>query len=1087
MESGWVLVAKAEVIAGREIPLLVSPLQFITLMNNNSELLALIDSGAQLNLISQELLRNLTFNSIEGTVSRLRGVDNSVVKIVDWVLITMHLSNRMAVNVPFAVVNGIKSGVILGLPFLKQLRAKVDPANRIIEFPQGPLMLMEQPGRNQSFNVNVVQIDIDLVSQICEKAKVSLKGKDHLKKLLQKYIQLYFKDKRGLVKGLTHVIRLTTSRPIVTRPRVHTVEHEKAINEEVEKMLQDGVIVPSNSPHSSEIVMVKKKTGEWRMCIDYRPLNNYTINDKYQLPRISDLLYSVKGSKYFIAIDLRSGYWQIPMELESRSYTAFRAGNGLYEFQVMPFGLKTAPATFQRNMDFLLGDLKFKNVSVYIDDILIHHQDESECLLLLEMVLDRLSRAGMTINLKKSEFFPESLKYLGHVISEGTLKPDGKKVEALHQLSVPKNVSEVRSLLGMIGYFQSFIPNYSQVAAPITDLLKGHVNKKRVNQKTVIQWNQQCDASLQHLVTALKDATLNVPPDDAEFVVQTDASDRAIGGVLLWKKGDQLCPVYFVSKKLSGPQLRWAIREKEAFAIIHCLQKFDRFIRPTPFTVLTDNQSLKWLFDAKVGKLARWAIIMSEYNMTIKWIKGSTNVVADHLSRYTDEPDPVQDRMVYAVTVEDSLPSIKEILLAQKQTTTPMSRGYISKSSVIYYRGGLWVPEIYRQRIIAACHLLPPLNHPGVKRTKRIILRAFNWPDLHTDVTEYIKSCLVCQRLRPAYPFARLHPHDPLNGILSVLHIDFWHCTFRGVAYEVLTMIDSFSRWPEATVVTSKDSKTVASTIVCKWICRFGVPRRLVSDNEPSFVSAIIKNFAGILGIQRINTIPYRPQGNSPIEAFHKQLNKSFNTMMSFRDLGIDEVLQLALFSYRATIHSTLLESPAFMLYGLDPLPPQDCDWRFISDREHRERIEFLSQVRNDILERALQLRQFAIENHNESGIKVGDLVITRANPNDVYQHAVRTHTAVKLVPKWSLPCRVVNVSRNDTRIIVQFLLSGTTRLVHISDIKRISLPRDANQRRIWAEHFAKRVSEDKDKKRKRSIEELLLSPLDQPQKIRKD
>lgn len=363
----------------------------------------------------------------------------------------------------------------------------------------------------------------------------------------------------------------------------------------------------------------------------------------------------------------------------------------------------------------------------------------------------------------------------------------------------------------------------------------------------------------------------------------------------------------------------------------------------------------------------------------------------------------------------------------------------------------------------------------------------FNWADLHTDVTNYVKSCLICQRMRPAYPFARLHPHDPIDGMFSVLHIDFWHCTFRGEPYEILTMIDSFSRWPEATVVISRDSKTIASAIVCNWICRFGIPKRLVSDNELGFTSGIIKSLMGLLGIQKITTIPYRPQGNSPVEVFHKHLNKCFNTTIEFRELSINEVLQLALYSHRVTIHSTLLESPAFMLYGLDPLPPQDCDWRFISDRDHYERIEFLSHVRNDILQRALSLRHLAISSHESNDLKIGDIVLVKATPNELYQNAVRTQTSIKLLPKWTLPSRVINISHNRSRIMIQFLLSGNTRLVHISDIRKITLPRDINQRRIWAEHFMKGFNEDNEKKRPRADDhDVLFETLMQPQKIRK-
>lgn len=852
---------------------LTSPLQFVTLYSDRCEFLALVDTGAQLNLISEDLLEKVRVEkALSSTILRLRGVDNSCLEISKWVCVKFILSNGTAASVPFAVVKSPQSMIILGLPFLKDVKARVDPTNRMIETYEGPLQLLEGCRTGEHSTLRVIRVEID---SLVSKAILSAAGKAVLKRLLRDHAQLYEHDRRGQVRGLTHHIRLTTLRPIASRPRSHAEEHEKAIDEEVKKMLEAGVIQASDSPYSSEVVMVEKKTGDWRVCVDYRALNRVTVDDKYQIPRITELLFSVKGSKYFAALDLRSGYWQIPMDESSRRYTAFRAPSGLYEFLVMPFGLKNAPATFQRSMDFILGDLRYKNVLTYLDDILIHHVDEDECLKLLGVVFARLRAAGLTINLPKCIFFPSELKYLGHVIRDGYLRPDSEKVEVLRYVKAPKTVTELRALLGMIGYFQNYLPNYASTIMPLTDLLRGKPNSKKANKKTPIKWTGRCRVALEKLIGQLKESALSLPQDEDRYVIETDASDKAIGGVLTVERTGGRQPAFFVSKKLSGAQLNWAIREKEAFAIIHCLQKFDRFVRPKRFDVITDNQSLKWLFDAKSGKLARWAVLMSEYNMVIKWRKGGENAVADYFSRHIDFPDPVEDRMIYNVTIDDDLlPSISEVIDCQKQCETPRDRGYLVRGKRVYYRGGLWVPETMRKRVIASCHILPPLCHPGIKRTKRIVLKAFNWPNLHTDVTEYVKGCLVCQRMRSDKRHTSLLPHNPYEGIFSVLHIDFWECTYQGRRIEMLTMIDAFSRWVEAEIVPNKLASTVASSLMRNWICRFGIPKRLVSDNEATFVSDLLKRLAASLGIKKITTIPYRPQGNAPVEAFHRTLNK---------------------------------------------------------------------------------------------------------------------------------------------------------------------------------------------------------------------
>ena len=584
---------------------LIAQLQFVTITNNQKDFLALVDSGAQLNLISEDLVESLQVEqSLRCDICNFRGVGNDKMKIDMWILVKLDLANGATVRVPLAVVKQMENMVILGLPFLIQVKARIDPRNQLLELPAGPLQMinnMQSPAR--AFIIEVTEE----VKSLVDKAIISEKAKTRLLEILRIYVDLYANMRTGQVQGLSHHIRLTTPRPIASRPRPNTEEHGKAIMQEVRKMLDTKVIRASESPYSSEIVMIKKKTGEWRMCIDYRPLNKVTVDDKYQIPRITDLLFSIKGSKYFVALDLRSGYWQIPMDESCRAYTAFRTPEGLFEFLVMPFGLKNAPATFQRCMDFILGDLRYKNVSVYLDDILIHHSDEMECLKLLETVFKRLLLAGLTINLPKCTFFPKALKYLGHIIQGGILRPNLARVNTLDAIKAPCTVTELRAVLGLIGYFQSYIPRYSATVIPLTNLLKG---KSKGAKKAAIQWTPECNSALKMVIEKLKESTLTLPIDEDKFVIETDASDLAIGGVLTVDRGEGRQPVYFVNKKLSGAQLNWTIREKEAYAIIHSLQKFDRFIRPKPFVVITDNQSLKWLFDAKSGKLARWAVIM---------------------------------------------------------------------------------------------------------------------------------------------------------------------------------------------------------------------------------------------------------------------------------------------------------------------------------------------------------------------------------------------------------------------------------------------------------------------------------------------
>ena len=468
-------------------------------------------------------------------------------------------------------------------------------------------------------------------------------------------------------------------------------------------------------------------------------------------------------------------------------------------------------------------------------------------------------------NMEKSTFFPRELEYLGHILSEGTIRPNPRKVEALRYLKTPTSVAEVRSMLGLLGYFQSFIPDYARKAIPLTDLLRNQAAKSR----QAIVWTKEHEEAVNELRTNLQDATLAIPQEEEDIKVETDASDSAVGGALYVRVGDTWKPVEFASQKLSPTQKKWPTREKEAYAIVYCVQKFAYYTKARAFTVYTDHQSLRWLFEATVGKLARWAILLSEYKMEVIWRKGSTNLVADYLSRNVEWPDPVEDYMVYAVSLEKELPTLAAIVQAQQECPPALTRGYLRRDGTFYYRNGIWVPPGLRTRVICACHIIPPLQHPGIKRTTRTVLRVFNWPNLHQDVTEYIKGCLTCQRLRAnGREEVSRHPQDPLLGVFSVLHIDFWQCTYHGQVYKVLTMIDSASRWAEAEPVETASGPEVASALLRRWISRFGIPRRLVTDNGAAFTGVVLSTLAAQLGIERPGILPYTSRSTRGLVAW---------------------------------------------------------------------------------------------------------------------------------------------------------------------------------------------------------------------------
>jgi Reverse transcriptase (RNA-dependent DNA polymerase)/RNase H-like domain found in reverse transcriptase/Integrase zinc binding domain/Integrase core domain len=1037
----------------------VRPLQFVEFFNNEKEFLGLLDSGAQINVLSHDILFDIKHEAFSYAVSEAKGVSGTTLNIIGWARAPMEFRNGKQIDIEFAVVSGIKSTILLGLPFLQQSRSVLDLANLILTMPEGPLQILEgkKLTRNEVMTILSENTENDDVNPIAllPMPKLTDSQRSKVQELLVRFKSLWENKRRGVQKDITHSIILNTTRPIRSKPRQFCLEHREAIATEIDQMLKDNVIRLSNSPYSSELVMVRKKTGGWRVCVDYRLINKHTIPDNYPFPRIPDLLRSAKGASYFVALDLRSGYWQIPMEENSRSPTAFRCPQGLYEFEVMPFGLTNAPATFQRAMDILFCDKYNQGVSVYLDDILVFGESFNDTFMLLEEVFQRLDRAGLTINLEKSNFFLREIEYLGHLLGEGVTRPNPRRVQLLKQLKPASTVKEIRRILGLFGYYQSYIPRYSEIMVPLTNALKG----TDVRSAKQIQWTEAMGKAVEEAGRRLADAVLVTPLDSDDFMVETDASDVAVAGILSVKRNGKIEPIDFISKKLSGPQLNWPTREKEAFAIIYSLQKFDPFLRTRPFVLHTDHQSLQWLQEAKTGKLARWASRIAEYKMIIYWKRGSELAHVDCLSRDVEWDNDLKDRMIYQVTIDPNpLPKLDTIISAQPSKLPP-GRGFVRNDNIVYYRNGVWPPSEFRCQIIAACHSLPPHCHPGVKKTKSNVLKVFNWVGLHEDVTEYVRGCLVCQRSRPGLERLQgLIKTHPLPGVFQTIYLDFWHCRYRKEQKTVLTMIDQSTKWVEAVPIPDQKGDTVATAFLQTWVCRFGVPQMMITDNDPPLIGDVLRRLAGQLGITKLRTTPYHPQGNAPIESFHRVLTRRlsyFENDTKRGQLPFETVLQLILWSYRSVIHTTMGESPAFLVYGTDPRPPVENDWRMIERLPEQERVKYLNMLRENTQFRAYQRLKFAHDQKQrlETDIQPGDLVLIRQQPKELVETSIRDDSAVKLIPRWGLPCRVMReVYNNANRFLVTNLLTGREREVHITDLRVISGPQDTQQREEWSD-----------------------------------
>jgi len=444
--------------------------------------------------------------------------------------------------------------------------------------------------------------------------------------LLESFTDL-FTTKPGKTNLESHQIQLTTDEPIRVRPYTVPYSQRKVIQDEVQAMLREDIIEPSNSPYSSPIVLVKKKDGSNRFCIDFRKLNAATVFDTEPMGDIQDSLAKLGQSKFFTKIDLCKGYWQIPLEESAKPITAFTTIDGCYQFKRMPFGLVNSGATFNRMMRKLLGGTV--KVDNYVDNILVNTSSWEELLIVLRDVLTRIKNAGLTIKPSKCQVGFEEIEYLGHKIGSGRVTTDEDKTCKVSNAERPQTKKQVRSFMGLANYYWKFIPSFAEIAVPLTDLTKkGEPNK--------VNWGEAQEKSFQTLKTLLtKSPILHLPDFNRSFIVRADASDVGVGAILLQDFDDGIFPISYASKKLSKTETNYSVIERECAALVFAVKKFQKYLYGKEFMLQTDHKPLAYLQSAKSenSRLLRWALFLQNYKFKIEAIKGADNVGADYLSR----------------------------------------------------------------------------------------------------------------------------------------------------------------------------------------------------------------------------------------------------------------------------------------------------------------------------------------------------------------------------------------------------------------------------------------------------------------------
>ena len=843
--------------------------------------------------------------------------------------------------------------------------------------------------------------------------------------------------KEPVVSHAHHEIHLKDNVPVSQPARRLPYKQRKEILTQIDELLENDIIEPSTSPYSSPIVTVKKKDGSYRMCVDYRALNAKTVPFTFPIPRIDELLDKLHGGAVFSVLDLKNGYHHIPIKEEDRAKTAFVLPNAKYQWKRMPFGLVGAPYSFAATMtDILKGTEDY--VACYFDDILIFSNDIKSHFEHLTHVLNKLASAGMKINQRKCDFVKQEVEFVGHRVSKQGVSPVERKLKDIIDFKEPINTDQLRSFLGLAGFYKKFVENFAMIAEPLYSLLR---------KRSQFEWTESCQEAFQLIKQRLENVGfLCYPQFEKPFVLATDACDNGLGYVLSQEVNGTLKPLQFGGRVLTQAERRYSVTDKELLAVFYAVKKLEVYLYGAAFMVYTDHKPLTYLNSFKdiLNRRYRWIEYLQEMGVKIAYVPGKENIVADYLSRNIREEKPLDALGGYSMYLAKDLFDNDEFAAAQhddeemqlifqyldgggksnlKDILPRHFRPHLRKLSIndkgflVYKHHSkslVVLPKIFRLEVLTLCHSEWCSGHFAEFKTHRRVLEKFWWPGLLQDVKDYIKECTICLKIKPqtkkvAKMGKRNFPCKPLD-LISIDFLVNLPVSRQGNSI-LLVVNDVFSKYIQLYPLRDRTAESAAKCLI-DYSMRFGIPKAVFSDQDPAFESKMFQSLMQGLGIDKRRTTAYNPRSNGLTEQSNSIVKTYLTAALEQNKLVSnvwDKWLREACYAYNTSVHSTTGFSPAELMFGRRFRVPIDILYGTFENTEsnlslqsYKDNLNLMyDTAREHMNQRQARYAAYHDKNVIDDKLSVGDLV---------YVYLPRL-ARVKLIAKWNGPFKIIKAS----------------------------------------------------------------------------